>query len=62
MVFAYSQDGEEWTKFEHSFEVSGWHHNALGGFLALRLALWAQGEGTVTFNNFTYRPLDPDVI
>lgn len=49
VIFYYSHDGTEWTKFEHSFEISGWHHNALGGFLALRLALWAQGQGKVTF-------------
>jgi len=48
-------DEQKWIKFEHSFEVSGWHHNALGGFLALRLALWAQGSGKVTFKNFEYR-------
>lgn len=57
VVFNYSTDGVEWTKFEHSFETSGWHHNALGGFLALRLALWAQGTGKVTFKNFAYRSL-----
>ncbi|MDQ0115602.1 family 43 glycosylhydrolase [Paenibacillus harenae] len=56
-VFYYSHNGTEWTKFEHSFETSGWHHNALGGFLALRLALWAQGPGNVTFKNFEYRAL-----
>jgi beta-xylosidase len=55
VIFYYSHDGAEWTKFEHSFETSGWHHNALGGFLALRLALWAQGQGKVTFKNFEYR-------
>ncbi|WP_219838556.1 family 43 glycosylhydrolase [Paenibacillus sp. R14(2021)] len=57
VVFFFSTDGVVWTKFEHSFETSGWHHNALGGFLALRLALWARGEGNVTFRNFVYRPL-----
>lgn len=57
VIFYYSPDGEEWTKFEHSFETSGWHHNALGGFLALRLALWARGSGTVTFKNVEYRSL-----
>jgi xylan 1,4-beta-xylosidase len=58
VIFYYSHDSVEWTKFEHSFETSGWHHNALGGFLALRLALWAQGQGQVTFTNFEYRALD----
>lgn len=56
-VFDCSPDGLEWTQFEHSFETSGWHHNALGGFLALRLALLAQGDGRVTFTHFKYRAL-----
>ncbi len=57
VIFYHSIDGTEWSKFEHSFETSGWHHNALGGFLALRLALWAQGSGKVTFKQFEYRSL-----
>ena len=57
VIFYCSHDGEEWHKFEHSFETSGWHHNARGGFLALRLALWAGGEGKVAFKNFEYRVL-----
>lgn len=57
VVFSYSADGLEWNKFEHSFETSGWHHNALGGFLALRIVLWAKGLGEVTFKNFTYQGL-----
>lgn len=60
VVFYYSANGTEWAKFEHSFETSGWHHNALGGFLALRLALWAHGDGNVTFRNFKYSALVTD--
>lgn len=56
-IFYYSADGVKWMKFEHSFETSGWHHNALGGFLALRLALWAHGDGEVKFSSFDYRPM-----
>lgn len=59
-IFYCSHNGTDWIKFEHSFETSGWHHNALGGFLALRLALWAQGEGKVTYKNFDYGPLEQD--
>ncbi|MNV44559.1 hypothetical protein D3C71_1363240 [compost metagenome] len=55
VVFYYSADGLNWNKFEHSFETSGWHHNTLGGFLALRIALWAKGQGEVTFKNFNYQ-------
>ncbi|MHA7965571.1 family 43 glycosylhydrolase [Paenibacillus sp. CAU 1782] len=59
-IFYCSHNGTDWIKFEHSFETSGWHHNALGGFLALRLALWAQGEGGVTYSHFDYGPLEQD--
>ena len=56
-VFYFSSDGVNWTKLQHSFETSGLHHNALGGFLALRIGLDAAGEGRVTFRNFQYRNL-----
>lgn len=44
-----------WTKLDHGFEMSGFHHNVLGDFLSLRIALDATGEGTVTFSDFVYR-------
>jgi len=55
VVFHYSQDGMNWTKLPHSFDASGFHHNALGGFLALRIGLDASGEGEVEFRKWTYR-------
>lgn len=57
VIFYYSHDGSKWIKFPYSFEVSGFHHNALGGFLALRIGLDALGEGKVKFTNFKYRAL-----
>lgn len=54
----YSKDGTEWVKIENSLEVSGHHHNVLGGFLSLRLGLVAVGEGRVTFDNFRYTPIE----
>jgi xylan 1,4-beta-xylosidase len=51
----YSTDGENWTKTENSLEVSGMHHNVLGGFMALRIGLCAIGEGSVTFKDFKYQ-------
>lgn len=57
VIFYYSHDGSEWTKFPHSFEASSFHHNALGGFLALRIGLDALGQGKATFKNFQYRRL-----
>lgn len=38
-----------------SFEVSGYNHNMAGGFLSLRPALFASGEGEATFRDLTYR-------
>lgn len=53
----YSADGVTWNKIENSLEVSGMHHNVLGGFMSLRLGLTAFGTGVVTFKNFVYTPI-----
>ena len=53
----YSIDGENWVKIETSLEVSSYNHNALNGFLSLRIGLCAIGEGTVKFKHFTYTPI-----
>lgn len=53
----FSNDGITWTKAENSGEISAWHHNALGGFLSVRLGLFVSGEGTVIFRNFKYYPI-----
>ena len=53
----YSTDGQTWNKIENSLDVSGMHHNALSGFLSLRIGLCAIGEGKVAFKNFSYIPL-----
>jgi xylan 1,4-beta-xylosidase len=53
----YSIDGENWIKTENSLEVSGYHHNVLGGFLSLRIGLCSIGEGKVIFKNFVYQPI-----
>jgi xylan 1,4-beta-xylosidase len=39
-------------------DVSGYHHNVAGGFLALKPAIYAAGTGAVTFHHFRYRALD----
>ncbi|RCW49646.1 family 43 glycosylhydrolase [Paenibacillus prosopidis] len=57
VIYFYSHDGSTWRKLPHSFEASGFHHNALGGFLALRIGLDTCGEGQVMFKNFQYRSL-----
>lgn len=53
----HSPDGKAWTKHWMQFEVSGYHHNVAGGFLSLRPALLATGQGEVRFRNFKYRAL-----
>ena len=54
----YSLDGENWIKIENSLNISGFHHNVLGGFMGVRIGLCAIGEGAVKFRNFKYEPLD----
>jgi xylan 1,4-beta-xylosidase len=54
----YSIDGKKWGKIESSIEVSALNHNALGGFLSLRIGLCSVGEGQVRFKNFIYHPLN----
>ncbi len=53
----YSLDGKEWIKAESSIDVSGFHHNALSGFMSIRIGLAALGNGTVHFKNYTYKAL-----
>ncbi len=53
----YSLDGKSWLKIETSLEVSSLNHNALNGFLSLRIGLCALGKGTVKFKNFVYQPI-----
>lgn len=59
VTFSYSLDGKEWQQHPWQMEVSGLHHNVFGGFLSLRIALFAAGCGEVRFRNFTYRGLPP---
>jgi beta-xylosidase len=54
--FYYRLPGQPWQKTETSAEVSGLHHNVLGGFLDLRPAVYACGTGQATFREFRYWP------
>ena len=45
-----------WRRAEESAEISGMHHNVLGGFLDVRPALSAWGAGGATFRSFRYWP------
>jgi xylan 1,4-beta-xylosidase len=53
-----SRDGKQWTKYPVQMEVSGYHHNVAGKFLALKPAIYAAGNGKVHFRHFRYRALD----
>jgi beta-xylosidase len=54
--FYYRLPGRAWQKTESSAEVSGLHHNVLGGFLDLRPAVYACGQGQASFRGFRYWP------
>ena len=54
----YSNDGVNWNKIENSLEVSCLNHNALGGFLSLRIGLCSVGNGKVRFKNFIYKSIE----
>jgi len=53
----YRTEGGEWNKIQSSLDISGFNHNALGGFMAVRIGLCSIGEGAVTFRNFVYKAL-----
>jgi beta-xylosidase len=54
--FYYRLPGEEWARMQESAEISGMHHNVLGGFLDVRPAVFAAGSGQATFRSFRYWP------
>jgi len=54
--FYFRRPGQEWQRLPESAEISGMHHNVLGGFLDVRPALSAWGTGGATFRNFRYWP------
>jgi xylan 1,4-beta-xylosidase len=47
-------DGKAWTRFDTRMEVSGLNHNVFGGFLSLRIAVYAAGRGRVQLRDFRY--------
>jgi xylan 1,4-beta-xylosidase len=52
-------DGRTWTRMDTRMEVSGLHHNVFGGFLSLRLGIYAVGTGEVLLRDFRYRGNPP---
>lgn len=53
----YSTDGKEWHHYPWAFDMQGFHHNTLGGFLSVRPGISAGGDGTATVTNLIYRRL-----
>jgi xylan 1,4-beta-xylosidase len=54
--FYYRLPGKAWVRTPDSVEISGMHHNVLGGFLDVRPAIYASGSGKATFRGFRYWP------
>lgn len=53
--FHYSTEGTGWVKHPWQMEVSGYHHNVLGGFLSLRPGIYCAGTGEIELRDFVYR-------
>ena len=51
------QDRSSMRKLYQSFNVSGYNHHTIGGFLSLRPALYCAGKGQAVFRNFRYTPI-----
>lgn len=54
--FYFRLPDQSWQRSQSSAEISGMHHNVLGGFLDVRPALCAWGAGNAQFGNFRYWP------
>ena len=55
VTFYYLRDGGAWVKHPWQMEVSGYHHNVLGGFLSLKFGVYCAGRGEVKLRDFVYR-------
>ncbi|MBQ8520882.1 MAG: family 43 glycosylhydrolase, partial [Bacteroides sp.] len=53
----YSTDGQTWHKYPWGFDMQGYHHNTLGGFLSVRPGIYAGGDGEAKITHFVYRKL-----
>jgi xylan 1,4-beta-xylosidase len=57
VTFHYSHDGRDWIQHPWQMEVSGFHHNVLGGFLSLKVGIYCAGDREVVVRRFSYRGL-----
>jgi xylan 1,4-beta-xylosidase len=55
VTFYYQRNGEAWIKHPWQMEVSGYHHNVLGGFLSLKFGVYCTGTGEAKLRDFVYR-------
>ena len=55
VTFYYRGNGEAWVKHPWQMEVSGYHHNVLGGFLSLKFGVYCIGTGATKLHDFVYR-------
>jgi xylan 1,4-beta-xylosidase len=58
VTFSHSRDGGAWVKHPWQMEVSGYHHNVLGGFLSLKFGVYCAGVGDVKLRDFVYMALE----
>ena len=59
VTFRYSKDdGRSWILHPLRMEVSGIHHNVFGGFLSLKVGIYAAGQRHVRLREFRYRALN----
>jgi xylan 1,4-beta-xylosidase len=54
--FYLRREGQPWQRIPESAEISGMHHNVIGGFLDVRPALSAWGSGNAIFRSFRFWP------
>lgn len=53
----YSADGETWHHYPWAFDMQGFHHNTLGGFLSVRPGIYVSDSGYAAITDLTYRTL-----
>jgi len=56
LYLSYSTDGKTWQPYDIALDVTGYQRNILGVY-SLKLGVYGKGEGTVTVDDFTFKPL-----
>ena len=59
ITYHHSHDnGATWQRHPTRMEVSGLNHNVFGGFLSLKIGIFATGNGGIRLRDFTYKAID----